>query len=130
MEGAEGWTLNVEREDVCPVVHLQPGATIDDYLRAAQSLRDRPARGDVLERVRPDGVTVRFDRATGLFVAFNSDRTIRTLFRPRCVACEACRSLRVDVARFRPDRSQRRCAKLNSGALELRIGTPSVTAER
>jgi CelD/BcsL family acetyltransferase involved in cellulose biosynthesis len=31
-EIAEGWTLNVEREDVCPVVHLPLGATIDDYL--------------------------------------------------------------------------------------------------
>ena len=31
-EIAEGWTLNVEREDVCPVVHLVPGATMDDYL--------------------------------------------------------------------------------------------------
>jgi CelD/BcsL family acetyltransferase involved in cellulose biosynthesis len=31
-EIAEGWTLNVEREDVCPVVHLPAGATMDDYL--------------------------------------------------------------------------------------------------
>ncbi len=31
-EIAEGWTLNVEREDVCPVVHLPVGATMDDYL--------------------------------------------------------------------------------------------------
>jgi CelD/BcsL family acetyltransferase involved in cellulose biosynthesis len=31
-EMAEGWTLNVEREDVCPVVHLATGATMDDYL--------------------------------------------------------------------------------------------------
>src|SRR5438105_6260742 len=27
------------------------------------------------------------------------------LFRPRCRSCTACQSLRVDVARFRPDRS-------------------------
>ena len=31
-EIAEGWTLNVEREDVCPVVTLPTGADIDDYL--------------------------------------------------------------------------------------------------
>jgi CelD/BcsL family acetyltransferase involved in cellulose biosynthesis len=31
-EIAEGWTLNVEREDVCPVVRLPDRATIDDYL--------------------------------------------------------------------------------------------------
>ncbi len=31
-EMAEGWTLNVEREDVCPVVTLPANATMDDYL--------------------------------------------------------------------------------------------------
>jgi len=31
-EISEGWTLNVEREDVCPVVHLPDGASFDDYL--------------------------------------------------------------------------------------------------
>jgi CelD/BcsL family acetyltransferase involved in cellulose biosynthesis len=29
---AEGWTLNVEREDVCPVVRLPEGASFDHYL--------------------------------------------------------------------------------------------------
>ncbi|HSL97679.1 MAG TPA: GNAT family N-acetyltransferase [Candidatus Deferrimicrobiaceae bacterium] len=27
-----GWTLNLEREDVCPVVHIEPGADLDTYL--------------------------------------------------------------------------------------------------
>jgi CelD/BcsL family acetyltransferase involved in cellulose biosynthesis len=31
-EIAEGWTLNVEREDVCPVAVLPVGGTMDDYL--------------------------------------------------------------------------------------------------
>ncbi len=31
-EMVEGWTLNVEREDVCPVVHLPPGIDFDGYL--------------------------------------------------------------------------------------------------
>jgi CelD/BcsL family acetyltransferase involved in cellulose biosynthesis len=31
-EIAEGWTLNMEREDVCPVATLPSGASIDDYL--------------------------------------------------------------------------------------------------
>ena len=31
-EIAEGWTLNVEREDVCPVVTLPDGADMDGYL--------------------------------------------------------------------------------------------------
>jgi CelD/BcsL family acetyltransferase involved in cellulose biosynthesis len=31
-EMAQGWTINVEREDVCPVVTLPEGATMDAYL--------------------------------------------------------------------------------------------------
>lgn len=52
------------------------------------------------------------------------------LFRPACPSCTACRALRVPVARFRPDRSQRRVRKLNEGAIELRIGQPSVTRRK
>jgi hypothetical protein len=53
-----------------------------EYLRLAQDLRDRPAGGQVLESVRADGVITRFDRASGAFLAFDPDRTIRTFFRP------------------------------------------------
>lgn len=54
----------------------------EQYLLKAQELRDRPAGGDILEHVRRDGVTTRFDRATGDFIAFNADGVIRTYFRP------------------------------------------------
>jgi len=53
-----------------------------DYLRLAQLLRDRPRSDDVLEFVRNDAVTCKFDRASGAFVAYNSDGTLRTFFRP------------------------------------------------
>jgi arginyl-tRNA--protein-N-Asp/Glu arginylyltransferase len=53
-----------------------------------------------------------------------------TLFRQTCSGPNACRSLRVDVAGFRPDRSQRRAHKANNGAVRLRIGTPAVTPEK
>jgi arginyl-tRNA--protein-N-Asp/Glu arginylyltransferase len=49
------------------------------------------------------------------------------LFRPRCEACRACQSLRVKVAAFRPNRSQRRVIQANRGQVQLRIGHPSVT---
>jgi leucyl-tRNA---protein transferase len=48
------------------------------------------------------------------------------LFRPQCPRCKQCRSIRVVVDRFRPDRSQRRNRKDNEGVVQLRIGTPSV----
>lgn len=54
-----------------------------DYLRMAQALRDGPVVGSVQELKRDDGVTCRFDRASGCFLAFNDDGTIRTFFRPR-----------------------------------------------
>jgi pyocin large subunit-like protein len=56
--------------------------TIEQYVRKAQGLRDRPAGGSVLESVRSDGVVTRFDRGSGDFIAFNRDGTIRTYFRP------------------------------------------------
>jgi len=54
----------------------------EQYLLKAQELRDRPARGDILEHVRRDGVITRFDRESGDFIAFNADGVIRTYFRP------------------------------------------------
>lgn len=54
----------------------------DEYLRRAQSLRDASLSATVLEIRRKDGVVSRFDKATGSFIAFNADGTIRTFFRP------------------------------------------------
>ena len=54
----------------------------EQYLRQAQTLRDRPAGKDVLEVVRADGVITRFDQTSGAFLAFNADLTIRTYFKP------------------------------------------------
>jgi len=53
-----------------------------EYLRRAQTLRDAPVGGDIREVVRSDGVVSRFDRASGAFIAFDANRTIRTFFRP------------------------------------------------
>ena len=56
--------------------------TMEQYLRKAQELRDRPAGGAIMETTRPDGVVSRYDRETGDFLAFNRDGIIRTYFRP------------------------------------------------
>jgi pyocin large subunit-like protein len=56
--------------------------TRQDYLHQAQLLRDAEVGGPVLQTVRADGVTTRFDRQTGAFIAFNTNGTIRTFFKP------------------------------------------------
>ncbi|HYX02508.1 MAG TPA: hypothetical protein VE963_10500 [Reyranella sp.] len=53
-----------------------------DYLHQAQLLRDAKAGDPILEVVRSDGVTTRFDRQTGAFIAVNPNGTIRTFFKP------------------------------------------------
>ncbi len=53
-----------------------------EYLHQAQLLRDAQVGGPVLQTVRADGVTTKFDRQTGAFVAFNPNGTIRTFFKP------------------------------------------------
>ena len=56
--------------------------TKQDYLHQAQLLRDAEVGGPVLQTVRGDGVTTRYDRQTGAFIAFNRNGTIRTFFKP------------------------------------------------
>ena len=52
-----------------------------------------------------------------------------TTFRPNCAGCQSCQPLRVPVATFRPNRSQKRAVKANAD-VELVIGRPSVTPEK
>jgi len=52
------------------------------------------------------------------------------MFRPQCPYCQACQTLRVEVAKFVPNRSQRRAWKANDGLVEVRVGPPSVTREK
>lgn len=50
-------------------------------------------------------------------------------FRPMCANCRECRSLRIPVAEFKPDRSQRRCWKRNQD-LTIRIASPTMDEQR
>src|SRR5436309_1896609 len=74
---------------------------------------------NVVARLTPEEYQERMDQGWRRFG--------RSLFRPSCPACRACRPLRVDVARFRPDRSQRRAWKGNAGAVRLEVGAPGVS---
>ena len=56
--------------------------TRQEYLREAQLLRDAPVGGRVEEIKRSDGTVSRLDRASGAFIAFDADGTIRTFFKP------------------------------------------------
>jgi pyocin large subunit-like protein len=58
------------------------GMSKSQYLLAAQTLRDSPVGGDIEEIARSDGTASRFDKASGAFIAFNRDGTIRTFFKP------------------------------------------------
>lgn len=51
-----------------------------------------------------------YDRLIGLGFRRSGDH----LYRPYCAGCAACLSLRVAAARFRPNRSQRRCRQKNA----------------
>lgn len=50
------------------------------------------------------------------------------LYRPACPACRACTAVRIAVAAFRPDRSQRRCLTRNTD-VHARIVAPVRTDE-
>ena len=53
----------------------------------------------------------------------------RAFFRPVCQACAECRSLRVHVPSFRPNRSMRRNLKRNED-VEVFLGRPGMSMER
>lgn len=52
-----------------------------------------------------------------------------TLFRPRCPACTACRSLRVPVSTFRANRTQKRTLAQAQNVV-IEIGEPSIDERR
>lgn len=50
----------------------------------------------------------------GTALAMGFRRSGTHVYRPNCAGCRACTSVRVPVARFSPDRSQRRCLQRNA----------------
>jgi arginine-tRNA-protein transferase len=76
--------------------------------------------------LRPERLTPRLYR---LFLDLNFRRLGPVVYRPACEGCRECRQLRVDVARFRPSRAQRRCTKRNAD-VTVEAGRPEATAEK
>lgn len=56
-------------------------------------------------------------------------RSGKLLYQPACRGCRSCLSLRVPVAAFRPDKSQRRCARRNAGVC-ITVGSPRSSREK
>ena len=56
-------------------------------------------------------------------------RSGRLIYQPVCAGCRACVPIRVPVERFRPSKSQRRCARRNEG-VRVTVDAPTPTEEK
>lgn len=59
----------------------------------------------------------------------NFRRSGTTIYRPVCSECSQCRAIRVPVRTFAPNRSQRRCRRMN-GDLDIEINPPKPDFEK
>jgi len=85
-----------------------------------------PGRESRLVAIRPERLDPGLYR---LFMDLNFRRLGPVVYRPACEGCRECRQLRVDVARFRPSRAQRRCLGRNAD-VTARAGPPEATEEK
>ncbi|HTV85867.1 MAG TPA: arginyltransferase [Dyella sp.] len=86
-----------------------------DHVRLFQTLphscgyfAGRTAQNLVIDPAAPQ-----LDRLYGAALEHGFRRAGGHLYFPHCPGCHACTPCRIDVAHFRPDRSQRRCLKRN-----------------
>lgn len=66
----------------------------------------------------------------GTRLAEGDRRQGRLLYRTACPSCRGCEPIRLDVARFEPTKTQRRVLRRGDRAIEVKLGPPTVDAER
>jgi leucyl-tRNA---protein transferase len=102
-----------------------PEIVVFDYSHPCSYLPDRTARlpyRHPLEKLTPEQFDQRLaegDRRSGVY-----------LYRTECPTCRACQPIRLDVARFRPDATQRRMQRKGDQLLTVRTGVPIVDRNR
>jgi arginine-tRNA-protein transferase len=84
---------------------------------------DRQARDLVLDPRDP-----RLPQLYAMALDWGFRRSGDIVYRPSCLGCQACVAVRVPVASFLPDRSQRRCLARNTD-VDARIVAPLQTGE-
>ncbi len=84
----------------------------------------RTAQNLVIDPEQP-----RLDQLYGSALAQGFRRAGSQLYLPRCPSCQACTPARVEVAAFKPDRSQRRNLRDNA-ALDIRLVPAQCNDER
>ncbi len=91
--------------------------------RACSYLSDREAQLEI--RVMDDVTVVELEA----LLSRGWRRFGPVYFRPKCVGCGECVTLRIDVSRFHPTKSQRRAVK-NAARLRRVVGVPVADDER
>ena len=103
---------------------MEPAVTFLSTVSPCEYLPDRiwQLRYELVPHLRPADYMQRLQQGWRRFGY--------AMFRPECPSCRMCQSLRVPVATFRPNPSQRRAWKRNQGEVTVRVGAPSLSRDR
>jgi hypothetical protein len=103
---------------------MEPAATFFSTVSPCEYLPDRlwQLRYELVPHLRPADYMQRLQQGWRRFGY--------VMFRPDCPSRRMCQSLRVPVATFRPNPSQRRAWKRNLREVTLRVGAPALSRDR
>lgn len=94
------------------------GQSLTCYLTAPQLCPYLPGRE--MQTIITDPSVALGEQRFGQLLAAGFRRSGHYVYQPRCRGCQACIPVRVPVARFAPNRAQRRCLRANAD-LDLRL---------